>query len=173
MWLFGTLIGNNVCNYLLSEVYSWVLFNVPTSTLTQYTLCTWVHVNYNVILLCMFIYCIITLYDNGASIDKTRNKLETTRQMNLRSLFNPNQSINYFYYTIRQLPEVILASACFHWPGLTCWFHKLLIGRYPMNPLAVRGGGSEWIAAESRVQHRLFAVALTRDSEWWSTSRWQ
>ena len=66
----------------------------------------------------------------GASIDKTRSKLETTRQMEpySTSLFNPNQSINYFYYTIRQLPKVFLASACFHWPGLICWFHELLIG---------------------------------------------
>ena len=36
----------------------------------------------------------------GASIDKTRSKLETTKQIEVSQFIQSNQSINYFYYTI-------------------------------------------------------------------------
>ena len=45
------------------------------------------------------------------------------RQINVDSLFNPNQSLTLLLiYTIRQLPEMIPVAAGFHWTAVTCWF---------------------------------------------------
>ena len=71
------------------------------------------------------------------------------RQMNVRSLFNPKQSTRLLLvYTIRQLPEMIPVSAGFHWAGQTCWFQVAPDWPILVNPLAVRGCGSERVAAE-------------------------
>ena len=70
-----------------------------------------------------------------------------------------NQQINFYFYIIRQLPEVILAGARFHWSGQTCWFQEALDWPILMNPLAVRGCSSERVSVHDQTQHRLISVA--------------
>ena len=54
----------------------------------------------------------------GASIDKTRSKLEMTKQIEVSQFIQSNQSTNNFYYTIPTVTEmIILLTASFHWPG--------------------------------------------------------
>ena len=58
---------------------------------------------YNMLRKYLFIHVeivsIITL-PIGASIDKTRSKLEKTKQIEVSQFIQYNQSTNYFYYTI-------------------------------------------------------------------------